>query len=936
MSTATTDASLGDSISERQAEALVTMIETIQPMMALKPHLERLKAIVRYLETDDLEFDEKLSVELTHISLSSSSSTETVEEASKSEEETRYEDCISTPPTTEPVGESVAKTLVQPIIKPIIEHLVENASEPSVELVIDDSDAKADSTDGNKDNIKCNDTNTHDESNDENNDGNDNSVSLTELKSSLCVSRSNSQGSTATQRNESFYLSVSTSHSTGLVGESNKGEPPLSPTRRPNNENLSPNKPPTPMKSASPSKQSQHSKYDESQRPGNENISPHKLPLSPKKSALTKSPRLVSLKPERTSPNKLPLSPKNSALTKSPSLASLKLESRTVASPSQQSLNSKYRDPTQPLKNENLSPNKPSSPMTVTSTKLPTRASLKSPSQSVVVSPSQQSLNSKYQGLTLHPENKNLSLKKPPSPTNSFSMESPRIFSFKSPRQSVASPSQRSQQSQQSLGSKYLDSSRFLDDTVEQFNSDSSRMEAVTEVFETYSILSHILEFDGSLAARYKNYDLIEGYKYPHRRKRSQSRFKQRTGTNLLAFTNVKFYSLIAGPEGLNEWRDHARMELEARKQIARRVMTNSSRSRSENVSPSPLAKIISIVIRNDAIEFDYLLSKHLSSIQQGTSINNYENGSDIFGMALLEYVDGGEDNFGSGKMGTGAQSMGLPHGHPFLKCIKCWNVKEFYYTTLLAELAYNAVVYGAIDVIRVLSSRHNTLYSTSFGPKGEQNLLTELVAYACEEPCCLEEISQGIRTLMVNQRFNDEELHARQRGSVGNSLHIAAAKGDRELVDALLDIGLDPCIRCDERALMLDKPNDPGSGGKYDMDNLWHPEDWARIRGHQGVARLLIRRRKQLQQQRQVVRTVLSETTNGSTLQTVDHTELTDDFETITANDTFTAEYDSNSSCSSEYDSEYDSDDSAFEEGPTFDEDRTFGEDDSSEYNSE
>jgi hypothetical protein len=270
---------------------------------------------------------------------------------------------------------------------------------------------------------------------------------------------------------------------------------------------------------------------------------------------------------------------------------------------------------------------------------------------------------------------------------------------------------------------------------------------------------------------------------------------------------------------------------------------------------------------------------------------------------------------------------MGLPTGHPFLKSIKCWQAKEFCYTTLLAEFAYNAVIFGAHDVLRVLSSRHNTLYSTAFGPTGEQNLLQTIVAFACAQPCCLEEIAVGIRTLMVNQRLDQEELHTNQRGSHGNSLHLAAAKGDRELVDALLDIGCDPTIRCDHRALLNENNSTTASetGSHYDeISRLWLPEDWARVRGHVRVSRLLVRRRKRLQQQRQIVRNT-SDTTGG-------------DYDTVTANDTVTAEYDSNSSYSGSYDSEYDSDEASettgmntFEEGPTFDDGPTLFGDESS-----
>jgi hypothetical protein len=174
-----------------------------------------------------------------------------------------------------------------------------------------------------------------------------------------------------------------------------------------------------------------------------------------------------------------------------------------------------------------------------------------------------------------------------------------------------------------------------------------------------------------------------------------------------------------------------------------------------------------------------------------------------------------------------------------------------------LAELAYNAVICGATDVLGVLSSNHNTLYATEFGPTtGRQTLLGEIVAYGCTQPCCFEEIADGIRTLMSNQLVDDQEdLHSNQRGSLGNSLHLAAAKGDRELVNALLDIGYDPSFRCDHRAVLCAEElrQQKGYNGDFHVNDdhnskLLLPEDWARVRGHTRVTRLLEKKRKQLQ----------------------------------------------------------------------------------------
>jgi hypothetical protein len=426
-----------------------------------------------------------------------------------------------------------------------------------------------------------------------------------------------------------------------------------------------------------------------------------------------------------------------------------------------------------------------------------------------------------------------------PTNNNDKSKSTPETTTTTTPLSSISSPSH---QYWDAVDDRYMHSS----------SSSSSSSVVFQEVLNESTIVAKILEFDGSLALYYKNYDLIVGYKNPlRRRRRSRTTsitrsFKNRyAGTKELAFVNKTFYSLIIGPDGLKAWQTLQKLHITHKRKYAKEVIGNYPEY------SSSLAKLFAVVICNDAIEFEYMLSKYIISIQQGTSMNNH-GGNDVFGMALTEYVKGDEHTIGGGD-----RTMGIPIGHPFLRYCSCWNAKECDYTTLLAELAYNAVICGATDVLGVLSSRHNTLYGTEFGPTtGGQTLLGEIVAYACTQPCCLEEIADGIRTLMSNQLVDDhEDLHSNQRGSLGNSLHLAAAKGDRELVNALLDIGYDPSIRCDHRAILCAEElrQQKGYNGDFHVNGdhnnkLWLPEDWARVRGHTRVTRLLEEKRKQLQ----------------------------------------------------------------------------------------
>jgi hypothetical protein len=142
----------------------------------------------------------------------------------------------------------------------------------------------------------------------------------------------------------------------------------------------------------------------------------------------------------------------------------------------------------------------------------------------------------------------------------------------------------------------------------------------------------------------HKNHDLIVGYKNPlRRRRRSRTTSRTRsikhrhTGTKELAFVNKIFYSLIIGSDGLKAWKQLQKLHTITRKRkYAREVIENYP------TYSSSLAKLFAVVICDDANEFEYMLSKHVISIQQGTHINN-DGGNDVFGMALTEYVKGDE-----------------------------------------------------------------------------------------------------------------------------------------------------------------------------------------------------------------------------------------------------------------------------------------------------
>jgi hypothetical protein len=119
---------------------------------------------------------------------------------------------------------------------------------------------------------------------------------------------------------------------------------------------------------------------------------------------------------------------------------------------------------------------------------------------------------------------------------------------------------------------------------------------------------------------------------------------------------------------------------------------------------------------------------------------------------------------------------------------------------------------------------------------------------------------------------------------------------GDHELVEALSDIEYDPTTRCNERALVC---ND-NDGNNNDNNNNGERDDKMCIRDHTRTVRFLARKRKELKQQsRQLVE-----------------------------------DYDSSSICSSDYDIDCDREDGSdtmFGEGPSFEGNTTYDEDEDS-----
>merc|ERR1712183_1130467 len=118
----------------------------------------------------------------------------------------------------------------------------------------------------------------------------------------------------------------------------------------------------------------------------------------------------------------------------------------------------------------------------------------------------------------------------------------------------------------------------------------------------------------------------------------------------------------------------------------------------------------------------------------------------------------------------------------------------------------------GAQEVISLLNKRMPGLWACDLDEKGT-TVLTVAVEYACDH-ACLDAPVRGIAAMLkaptpsdraARARINsacpgiglsNPDLHMRVRGSNGNVLHVAAARGHEALVKVLLEAGLKPHVR--------------------------------------------------------------------------------------------------------------------------------------------
>lgn len=192
------------------------------------------------------------------------------------------------------------------------------------------------------------------------------------------------------------------------------------------------------------------------------------------------------------------------------------------------------------------------------------------------------------------------------------------------------------------------------------------------------------------------------------------------------------------------------------------------------------------------------------------------------------------------------------PRDHPFYHC--CSTIQQFHrdvmdfwygdddpddveaWATLFAcNIAFAAAKVGSTSAVYFIQDKVDMLWEKEFDEHGS-TFIRRLVTYACRFPTLQGPVA-SVGEIFHDSWYIDTDrlncmLHGLRGGFYcwGNDLHLAASRGHKDLVKALLEVGMNPKEICSYR------------NGKGSPQNLRTPADWADARGHSEVA-LLLRR---------------------------------------------------------------------------------------------
>ncbi len=349
-------------------------------------------------------------------------------------------------------------------------------------------------------------------------------------------------------------------------------------------------------------------------------------------------------------------------------------------------------------------------------------------------------------------------------------------------------------------------------------------------VFDDEYLLSSILYFVGSLAMSETCYDWFVGIENPKPYSTEDLfrvhhdfqliEFIRQSGTPSNALVCKKWKSFVLGEKGREALKIILNEQDKKLINLAKEVVGDKSMPWS--------ARILAMAIANDTTSL-YRALEDREDESQGIGAAFKEAG-------LLDYDD----------QTLRSLQVECPSGHPFYQqCLGAQNFErdvtcyredtvDDWCELFSSNIAYAAASVGSVGALSILREAHGPgLCSTWFDDKGG-NFIGNLVLYSCRFPL-LGGLVSSIQYLLEHDSSDHVTLHLRHFGCNGNSLHLAAARGHKSLVKALLEGGMDPCRPCTR--ISSAKHSDLRDRC---VKELPLASDWASVRGHHDVASLL------------------------------------------------------------------------------------------------
>jgi len=399
-------------------------------------------------------------------------------------------------------------------------------------------------------------------------------------------------------------------------------------------------------------------------------------------------------------------------------------------------------------------------------------------------------------------------------------------------------------------------------------------------VLSNKDLLKLILEFEGSLAFYHRHYDLIVGYKrsmlylpsgsVPGSCLSVDTELRTLPGTASNMFVSKSWMSMVAGKDGWDYLKSRSKEQEDSKRRIALEAKSD--------LSLSWTARLCAMAIADDA---DALKEAFKNEKDKSCGIGAAVKEQWYRVVEESEWPDSEKESYEE----YNYCFEPVPGKHPFspycvTNCFEDMVMDEWIDVRAEAfatSIAYAAALTGSTKALAYLDSYVRQekdfceeLWKTKFSPEGDDSFIMSLVEYACENPW-LDAPIASIRTILPGRNnFKDHgdecDLHAIHYGGNGNNLHLAAARGHKSLVEALLEGGMNPSRKCTDlcnsteyrleelRMSLLreharikgssdpiadERIDDAGDKGVQELE-LYLPDDWARVRGHNDVAELL------------------------------------------------------------------------------------------------